>query len=151
MKHAKFFLPVAFVLLVCCENAMAQDPEFCSSLTRAANQAQVRFSGFRTGPKDEFGDYESKFSFPGSTCLVSTTDGAEFVCSWRLGIEHNAKNEASNLADGIAACFPSAKRSASQSVPRIAAHRFRLNGVMFRIGFDANRNRVRLGIERDSD
>lgn len=140
-----FYALIPAFALVVGASANAQDPQFCGSLTKIANEAQSKFRSFR-GEFDGM-DYASKVSLPGAKCLVDT-DG-EFICNWHLGVDRSANDDADELADGIKGCFPRARHTNNKSVPRIAAHRFQVNGVIFRVGYDENRNRVRLGIERD--
>lgn len=121
--------------------------DFCSELTRVGNEAQDRFRKFRAG-HDGTGDYASSVTLPGADeCYIDRADG-EFICLWRLGISSSAEDEAKTFADGIAKCYPKAVRRSS-TVTRIALFEYTVSGVVFRVGADTKRNKVRLGVERD--
>lgn len=130
------------------KSVAAQESEFCTTLVTIAEQAPDKFRKYRQG-RDETGDYVSSVTLPGADeCYIEKEDG-ELICYWNLAINKDASTEGKKLADGLRECFPSATYGQS-TVTRIALHRYKIRGVVFRVGIDEKKNRVRLGVERDN-
>ena len=117
----------------------ANPQDFCQTVASVVAQAGNNFRQFR-GPRDEWGDYVSKFMLPGAaSCYI---DGAysAFVCIWR-GVSDSSRAKA-DLARGIEECYPQAKTS-TQDTNRGTSYSIRTSDITFRIHGD--RGNVFLG------
>jgi hypothetical protein len=144
----KFFkLVVSMGVIFQVSITFAIGEEFCSSLTRVANETYKGFKVFR-GADDEIGGYTSKFIFPGANeCYIDKEDSS-FNCSWQLNFSDDSDEQAKAFAEGIRACYSKgAFQFHSSNTGNYYTHR--VNGVEFYIKSDPKRNRVRIVIDQD--
>lgn len=129
--------------------ARSQDPQFCETLTRIADDASNRFVSFKSNSVDEDGDFLSNVTLPGaSRCYITRADAA-FNCRWQGSVARDLTTEAKKFADALKTCYPSARVSERTFSNGDVSYGIHLSSVWFYVSASTRRNYVSLSIDRN--